>query len=64
MKLWKRQNCWDRNQISGFLGLGDLSGVTDIDVLRVDCGGVTRQDTRISISQTSNKKKVTLCEFT
>ena len=32
MKLWKRQSFIerDRNQISGCLGLGDLSGVIEI----------------------------------
>lgn len=32
-------------------------------MLYLDCGGVTRLDTTVSISQTSNKERVTLCEL-
>ena len=38
MKLWKRQNYWDRNQISGCLGPEDLPGVTEIFSILIAVG--------------------------
>ena len=54
MKFWKRQNYWDRNQISGCPGLWHPAGVIEMFCILI----VVEQQGWIWLYQTPNKEKV------